>query len=691
MDRLRIHLLGGFHVRVGIREVADGHWRLRKAKALVKLLALAPGHRLHRDRVIEFLWPDLEWDAGLNQLRKTVHAVRDVLDPDRREGFLLSGEQLGLRRDAVWVDVAAFETAVLVARGSGTPAAYREAIGLYRGDLLPEDRYEDWVLAREGPLRAEFVALAVELARMLEARADFAGAAAALRRVVELDPAHEEAGAALMRVYALAGRGHEAVVEYERLRATLRDELGVEPSAVTQRLFEQIKAGRLGDAEVAGDLWDEIGDLRALSGDSAGAATAFRSAVRALRGQGLREVVVHRKAAQAYLAEHDTESAQAHVLAAEALLARHADEAESARLLTVRANLRWETGEYDQAQHLAEQALALADQAGTPDDIAAAHEALAIACHYRGAWREGLHAEIERLGTRAEVEPRLARIFEMHCCIGQYHLYGDGLRDSVEDYARTTLALAIDKHARHAEAFAWCLLGEALLLRGRWDESESCLVRSTEVYADLGARTGVLPWQRLAELAVGRGDSERAASCLRHGMAIATITPLAPHAWGRLYATAAFDAVERGEPVEAIRAVRSAAEAAERYGDCPSCRALLNPVAAEAFATLGEQAAAAEFAEAARQVASMFESTAWRGMAESANGALALARDDPVAARDRFLAAARLYDAARQPYWAARSRLQVARAGGDPDSAVEAAVTFERLGAVRALSAALSK
>ena len=51
-------------------------------------------------------------------------------------------------------------------------------------------------------------------------------------------------------------------------------------------------------------------------------------------------------------------------------------------------------------------------------------------------------------------DPRLGRIFEFHCCIGEYHLYGDGLCETVEDYARGTLTLAIDRGARHDQALA---------------------------------------------------------------------------------------------------------------------------------------------------------------------------------------------------------------------------------------------
>src|SRR5687768_9121251 len=81
MGELRIWLLGGFRVRVGEREVPDESWRLRKARTLVKLLALAPGRRMHREELIDQLWPDLSPEAADNQLRKALHEARRALDP----------------------------------------------------------------------------------------------------------------------------------------------------------------------------------------------------------------------------------------------------------------------------------------------------------------------------------------------------------------------------------------------------------------------------------------------------------------------------------------------------------------------------------------------------------------------------------------------------------------------------------
>ena len=55
---VHITLLGGFAVTLDGAVVPADAWSRRHASALVKVLALARGRRLHRDQVIDLLWPD---------------------------------------------------------------------------------------------------------------------------------------------------------------------------------------------------------------------------------------------------------------------------------------------------------------------------------------------------------------------------------------------------------------------------------------------------------------------------------------------------------------------------------------------------------------------------------------------------------------------------------------------------------
>jgi DNA-binding SARP family transcriptional activator len=77
---VRVWLLGGFSITVGERKVDESAWRLRKAASLVKLLALAPGHRLHREQIMDTLWPDLGRRPASNNLRQALYAARNAFD-----------------------------------------------------------------------------------------------------------------------------------------------------------------------------------------------------------------------------------------------------------------------------------------------------------------------------------------------------------------------------------------------------------------------------------------------------------------------------------------------------------------------------------------------------------------------------------------------------------------------------------
>ncbi|HEY2258090.1 MAG TPA: tetratricopeptide repeat protein [Solirubrobacteraceae bacterium] len=195
--------------------MADTAWRLKKARELVKLLALAPGHRLHREQAMDLLWPDREPTAAANNLNQAVYVARRALHSGAIE---VRDELLSL---AAEVDVDRLELAATVARRTGTPAAYRAALSLYGGELLPENRFDDWVAGR----REELADLATELGEELAA---LSAGAADRRRSLPVDAS------------SFVGRRREL----EELRALLRG----------ARLLTLAGAGGVGKTRLALEL-----------------------------------------------------------------------------------------------------------------------------------------------------------------------------------------------------------------------------------------------------------------------------------------------------------------------------------------------------------------------------------------------------------------------------------------------------
>jgi predicted ATPase/DNA-binding SARP family transcriptional activator/DNA-binding NarL/FixJ family response regulator len=255
---VRISLLGGFRVSVGSRTIEEGEWHLKKAQSLIKLLALAPRHRLHREQAMNLLWPEqLDQKAAANNLHQALHFARRALEPEAVTAsnshlLRLHGELLELcSNEALQVDVEAFEEATANARRLREPAAYRAAVALYTGELLPGDRYEDWAEERREGLRLSYLGMLVEMAGLYEERGNVRAAIEAFREAVAAEPTHEEAQQGLMRLYAGTGQRHQALRQYEQLGQALGRELDAQPDTESRRLHEEILAGRTPTPAVA--------------------------------------------------------------------------------------------------------------------------------------------------------------------------------------------------------------------------------------------------------------------------------------------------------------------------------------------------------------------------------------------------------------------------------------------------------
>ena len=130
MASVEIQLLGRFEVMVEGRTVPASAWRHRRAAGLVKLLALASGHRVHREQLIEALWPQLPPVGGERNLYKAIHlARRGIGDPS---AMTVSSQVVGLGGD-VAVDVDRFEREAELALGSPDQGGCASAASLYTG------------------------------------------------------------------------------------------------------------------------------------------------------------------------------------------------------------------------------------------------------------------------------------------------------------------------------------------------------------------------------------------------------------------------------------------------------------------------------------------------------------------------------------------------------------------------------
>jgi DNA-binding SARP family transcriptional activator len=224
---ISIELLGRFRVRVDGRSVPAEAWRRRRGSDLIKLLALEPRHRLHREQALDALWPELTPQAAAANLRKAVHYARRALEDD--EAIRLEADMITLvASERVSTDAGTFEEMATRALRDRDPVLAGGAADLYAGPLLPDEPYEPWL---EEP-RRRLHTLFVEVLRLAE-RWD---------ALVAAEPTDEPAHRALMRAHLEAGDRQAAMRRFERLREILRERLGVGPDRATVALYEQVLA-----------------------------------------------------------------------------------------------------------------------------------------------------------------------------------------------------------------------------------------------------------------------------------------------------------------------------------------------------------------------------------------------------------------------------------------------------------------
>jgi DNA-binding SARP family transcriptional activator/tetratricopeptide (TPR) repeat protein len=234
---LRVRTLGPFEIE-GLSERAVGS---RKARTLVKVLALARGAPVASDVLIEALWPGAAPAHPADQVSVLVSRLRSVLGADR-----LRHVDAGYALHADWLDLTEFDAraadamARLRAGGfAGASAAALAALQLVRGPLLAD---EDGVWADVERTRFERLLVRVRLvgAEALLGCAQPLDAAAQAEEALAYDPYDEHALRLLMRAHVDAGRPASALARYAATRQLLVEELGVNPTAETEALHTAI-------------------------------------------------------------------------------------------------------------------------------------------------------------------------------------------------------------------------------------------------------------------------------------------------------------------------------------------------------------------------------------------------------------------------------------------------------------------
>jgi DNA-binding SARP family transcriptional activator len=210
-------------------------------------LALNAGRTVAVETLTEAIWSGSPPSSARNQIQTCVSQLRrqlaaaglpQVIDTVAA-GYRLESDRVEVDAHRFRAQVAQARAAAADGRADDAREAYRAAVGLWRGPVLPGVESN---LVRElaGGLDAERVQA---LEECLEVELTLGGAGelvAELTELVRRYPYRERLHAALMRALYRAGRTAEALAAFRHARQLFHDELGTEPGEELQRLHQAI-------------------------------------------------------------------------------------------------------------------------------------------------------------------------------------------------------------------------------------------------------------------------------------------------------------------------------------------------------------------------------------------------------------------------------------------------------------------
>jgi DNA-binding SARP family transcriptional activator len=210
---VRLRCLGGFSAEVDGTPVELTSLRPR-ARALLLLLAIQHGRDVHRERLIDALWPDAPPEAGTHRLQVATSNVRQCLAAAglgdrtvRRQGDAYRLELTGCHLDLTQFETHIQQAERAVADGNDAAASehWTKALDLYAGELLPEVGPAEWVLPDRERLRLAAAGAALGIAGLSHRSGNTAEAVRAAQRAVELDPLRDSSWLLLADLQDSAG------------------------------------------------------------------------------------------------------------------------------------------------------------------------------------------------------------------------------------------------------------------------------------------------------------------------------------------------------------------------------------------------------------------------------------------------------------------------------------------------------
>ncbi|MCP5098825.1 MAG: SARP family transcriptional regulator, partial [Chloroflexi bacterium] len=265
-------LLGTFQVTLDGKRVTQ--FQVDAARLLLAYLAMDPQVSFRREILAGLLWPEKPELSASKNFRTTLNRLRNAIGDKTAVPPYLTITRKNIqfnRASNHWLDVTQFSTLIEKTRQHHHPHLITcpsciknltKAATLYQGEFMHgfssnSNMLDTWLAETREHLHPQIMMTLFQLAHHHEKQTcDYEQVQFYARRQLKLEPWQEASHRQMMRALAFSGQRNAALLRYDMCRQILADELGIQPTARTTRLYRKIEAGAYSNHKA--NLYDGI-------------------------------------------------------------------------------------------------------------------------------------------------------------------------------------------------------------------------------------------------------------------------------------------------------------------------------------------------------------------------------------------------------------------------------------------------
>lgn len=251
-EPIRIQMLGDFVLRYQEQSLSGENVRAKQVWTLLEYILANRNKEISMDKLCNVLWGDDAIEDPANALKNLAYRLRTILKktlvlPDNNTIIFKHGAYIWNPQVHCIIDADQFEDYCqkgLTEQDNISEQQrlnhLRKALSVYKGGFLPQSAYKDWVVPLSIYYQRLYMSVVEKCCNILLQQHQYKEVEEISTNAIAIDPFTESNHALLIKALVASNNQKKAKQHYQSVREMFRDELGVEPSELITKLYENV-------------------------------------------------------------------------------------------------------------------------------------------------------------------------------------------------------------------------------------------------------------------------------------------------------------------------------------------------------------------------------------------------------------------------------------------------------------------